>query len=205
MLLDCAKNPALQSILQESSLNVPESSGLSWAARMKSIKPFPRLPGIDLLQELCREGNQKGWSIYLWGSAPGVAEEAKERLSRNYPNLKIVGASHGYLKGSEENEALETIKRLKPHLLFVGMGSPRQEEWIQKHSSFFPGIGVMGVGGSFDVISGRLPRAPKLFQALGIEWLYRWAREPWRTLRMLRLPLFLIKAVLHPDPSSKTD
>lgn len=200
MLLEREKNPSLKAAFDASDLNIPESSGLSWAARLKGIRPFPRTPGIDLMLQLCAEAERRTWSVYLFGAAPGTVEAARERILQRYPALKISGVMNGYFKPDDEARILRDIETLKPHLLFVGLGSPRQELWIAAHKQRFAGICAMGVGGSFDVLSGRLRRAPAIFQALGIEWLYRWVQEPWRAPRMLRLPYFLIKAVIHTDP-----
>ncbi len=200
MLLECEKDSELNKIFAAASLTVPESSGLSFIARMKGFQSFPRIPGIDLMRELCAEAVQKNWSVFLMGAKPGVADEAKAQLQKDFPGLQIVGTAHGYFNDDAERELLIRVQKLKPHLLFVAMNIPHQEKWISRNSAFFSGTCVMGVGGSFDVLAGRLKRAPQTMQALGLEWLYRWVQEPWRTRRMLKLPVFLIKALVEKPP-----
>lgn len=124
------------------------------------------------------------------GVSLGVADEACEKLIEQFPNLNIVGVLNGYEK--DINKVQQVINNAKPDILFVALGSPKQEYWIVNNMNNLHPTVFQGVGGSFDVISGNIKRAPQVFQRLGLEWLYRLIKEPWRWKRQLILPKFLI-------------
>ena len=136
-----------------------------------------------------------GLAGFLWG-APGVGEKAAENLKKLYPGLLIGGVRHGYLDTSEAGSLLEEIRDSGSRFIFVGMGVPRQEAWMFEHHHLLPGTISIGVGGSFDVISGNLKRAPLCLQKAGLEWLFRLIQEPWRWSRVRRLPLFVYHVIL---------
>ena len=149
-----------------------------------------------MLPFLCR----RGWSIYLFGAAPGVAEKARERLLADFPMAKIVGADHGFCKTPEEESAvIGRINAAKPDILLVAMGVPKQEEWIVSHRAQLNCGIAIGVGGLFDFASGRIPRAPMWMRKLKIEWTYRLYNEPVRLFRryVIGNPLFIWRVVLH--------
>jgi len=193
MVLAAEKDRDLRDILERAALVVPESWGMRWASRLHGHALAEFTPGIDLMLEICRLAEVGGHPIYLLGSAPGVAEKAAEALRRRFPAVKIAGTDHGYFKASEDSEVIGRIRRQKPSCLFVGMGMPAQEKWIASHLKELGVPVVMGVGGSFDVLSGRLKRAPVWIRRLGIEWSYRLIQEPWRWRRILQLPVFAWK------------
>ncbi|MDP3387045.1 MAG: WecB/TagA/CpsF family glycosyltransferase, partial [Eubacteriales bacterium] len=147
-----------------------------------------------------------GYSVFLLGGAPGVAKLAADNIGMKYGDI-VCGYQHGYFKGYhsghtnsvEENSIIDRINTLKPDILFVGFGSPRQEKWIH---SFLKQLNVrliIGNGGTIDVLSGQVKRAPLVFQRLGLEWLYRLFKDPKRIRRQILLPLFLIKILIGPD------
>jgi N-acetylglucosaminyldiphosphoundecaprenol N-acetyl-beta-D-mannosaminyltransferase len=214
MVLAAEKDRVLRDILEQAALVLPESWGIRWASRVHGNALAEFTPGIDLMLEICRLAEAGGHPIYLLGSAPGVAEEAGQALSLRFPGLKIVGVSHGFFssphpnplpKGEggvarvrqnhSESEVVQFIRQAKPSILFVGMGMPAQEKWIAAHLKEMGVPVVMGVGGSFDVLSGRLKRAPAWVRRLGIEWSYRLLQEPWRWRRILQLPVFAWKVM----------
>lgn len=180
----------LLDLVNSVDLVTPDGTGIVWAGKMAK-KPVPeRVTGIDLMLRLCARGAVEGWRVFLLGAAPGVAEEAGEKLKQQFPGLVICGTHHGYFTDAENERIVNMIIEAKPQLLFVALGAPRQEQWIYKYQ---PKMGVpvaMGVGGSFDVISGRKQRAPEWTQRLHIEWLYRLIQEPSRWKRQLVLPKF---------------
>jgi N-acetylglucosaminyldiphosphoundecaprenol N-acetyl-beta-D-mannosaminyltransferase len=189
MLMDAEHDPELHAILESAALVVPESSGILWASRRmgQPLKEF--IPGIDLMGALC----QLGSPIYLLGAKPGIAEAAARELERRTPGLIIAGTHHGYFPESEAAAVIETIRAAAPAFLFLGMSVPGQEKWIAKHLKELNVPVVMGVGGSFDVLCGRLNRAPHWMRRAGVEWLYRLIQEPWRWRRIGRLPVFAAK------------
>ncbi|MDD3426621.1 MAG: WecB/TagA/CpsF family glycosyltransferase, partial [Aminobacterium sp.] len=156
-----------------------------------------RITGIDFLIQLCRTASVEGWPVYFLGGKPGVANAAVEKLKGQYSDLKISGVHDGYFSsGTEEEGIIREIKENKTCLLFVGMGLPRQEKWIYAHREDLGNLVAIGVGGSFDVISGKLTRAPLLIQKAGLEWLYRLVQEPWRWKRDLELFTFAVRVLL---------
>lgn len=196
MLLELERDAELRRVFEEAELVVPESSGLACAAALKGIRPLERIPGIDLMQMLCSEAARREWSVFLLGAKPGVTARAAANLGKKYPGIKIAGTAHGYFNPAEEKDLLQKIQDAKPDLLFVGLNAPGQEKWIRKNAASFGAACAMGVGGSFDVLAGNLRRAPLFFQKAGLEWLFRLAQEPWRLRRMVKLPVFLVKALL---------
>jgi N-acetylglucosaminyldiphosphoundecaprenol N-acetyl-beta-D-mannosaminyltransferase len=193
MLLAAQEDPALKRIMDEAALVVPESSGILWASRVMKAPLREFTPGIDLMLAICRMASERGHPAYLLGASPGVAEAAGHLLQERFPGFVLVGTHHGYFKPEDESAVLEKIRNAKPSLLFVGMGMPAQEKWIAAHLQTLGVPVVMGVGGSFDVLSGKLRRAPTLLRRAGIEWLYRLTQEPWRWRRIAQLPVFAWK------------
>jgi N-acetylglucosaminyldiphosphoundecaprenol N-acetyl-beta-D-mannosaminyltransferase len=182
--------PDLLELVRKADLVTADGEGIVWAGRVAGT-PFPeRVTGIDLMLNLVRRAAAEGWKVYLLGAAPGVAEEAAENLRRLCPGLQVAGTCHGYFKPDEEQRIVEDIKKAAPQLLFVALGAPAQEKWIDRNIERIGNVTAMGVGGSFDVIAGRVPRAPRWMQRLKIEWLGRLIREPSRWRRMLVLPKF---------------
>jgi len=193
MFLAAQEDPELHEILEKSALIVPESWGIRWASRLLGHPLAQFTPGIDFMLEICRAAEAGGHSVFLLGSAPGVTEEAGDALSQRYPGLKIVGTGHGYFQAPEEPSVIRRIREKKPSHLFVGMGMPAQEKRIARNLAALGVPVVMGVGGSFDVLSGRLRRAPAWIRRVGIEWSYRLVQEPWRWRRIAQLPVFAWK------------
>lgn len=187
--------PKLKKVINSAHLVTPDGAGVVWASRRLGKPLRERVTGIDLTTELAGKASQKGWKLFLYGAAPGVADEAALNLKKKYPGLRIAGTSHGYRKPEEMPDLIAEIKKAKPHILLVALGAPRQEYWIREH---LQEIGVpvcMGVGGSFDVLAGRVERAPVWAQKAGLEWAYRLVKQPSRFKRMLALPKFALKVI----------
>jgi N-acetylglucosaminyldiphosphoundecaprenol N-acetyl-beta-D-mannosaminyltransferase len=182
---------SLMELVNKADLVTADGEGIVWGGRMAGT-PFPeRVTGIDLMLRLVERAAVEGWRIFLLGAAPGVAGEAAANLCRRHPGLQITGAHHGYFKSHEEAQIVEEIRRAAPQLLFVALGAPAQERWIDQYIEQIGSVTAMGVGGSFDVIAGRVPRAPLWMQRLKIEWLGRLIKEPSRWRRMLILPKYV--------------
>lgn len=182
-------------VLHESDIIVPDGIGIVYASKLRNNPVTERVAGYDLLHSLMAKANERGWSVYLLGANEEINRLAFERLAKDYPNAKLVGRNHGYFSDNttEEREVIEEIQNLQPELLFVALGFPKQELWISRNKNKLNSTFLMGVGGSLDVLSGKVKRAPKLWQKLGIEWLYRLISTPSRWRRMLVLPVFLLK------------
>jgi N-acetylglucosaminyldiphosphoundecaprenol N-acetyl-beta-D-mannosaminyltransferase len=187
------RDPRLMEAYQRADLVTPDGIGLVWASRLLSAPLPERVTGIDMTEELCRRAALRDWRIFLLGGRPGVAAEAKVRLEREFPGLRIVGIHHGFFAG--DDEVISKINATQPEILLVGLGVPRQELWMLKNKDKLEAKLLIGVGGSFDVLSGRLPRAPLPLQRLGLEWFYRLMLQPWRIRRALAIPAFLLSVL----------
>ncbi|MNE31701.1 putative N-acetylmannosaminyltransferase [compost metagenome] len=150
-----------------------------------------------------KRGEREGWKVYLLGSTREVIEEAACRLRKQYSGVEIVGLRDGYFGTDQDDEVIRGIVNAAPDLLFVARGAETQEPWIAKHKEALGVPVMMGVGGSFDVISGRTKRAPKVFQKFRVEWLYRLLKEPTRFRRMLALPKFAIRVMREGENLTK--
>ncbi|MGM9986038.1 MAG: WecB/TagA/CpsF family glycosyltransferase [Bacillaceae bacterium] len=158
--------------------------------------PLPeRVPGVEILANLLQFANEAGKSVYFVGAKPEVVEMAVANTKKTYPNVKIAGFHHGFFKDGEDGAILADIKEKQPDLVFVGLGFPRQERWIANAMEQCEKGIFMGVGGSIDILAGTVKRAPKVWQTLNIEWLYRLVKQPSRWRRMLVLPQFMMKVV----------
>ncbi|NLI14450.1 MAG: WecB/TagA/CpsF family glycosyltransferase [Peptococcaceae bacterium] len=180
----------LLDLVKRADVVTPDGEGIVWACRMAG-RPVPeRVTGIDLMLRLVEKAAAEGWRVYLLGAAPGVAEEAAERLGRLYPGLRVAGCRHGYFQEDEGHKVAEEISKAKPDLLFAALGAPKQEKWIDSHLEKSGATVAIGVGGSLDVLAGRVRRAPGWVRRLRLEWLYRLLSNPSRWRRQLVLPLF---------------
>lgn len=193
LALEIQKNAALKNACLQADLVLSDSAGISWAARHLSQPKPERIPGIDLAFKLCSLAELAHAPVYLLGGKPGVAMRAAQFLYKNFPYLSISGMRDGYFKHNDIPHIIKDIQQSRARLTLVALGMPKQELWIHQNLSSLPGGIYMGVGGSFDVWSGDLKRAPRLFQRWGIEWAFRWAQEPQRWSRMAHLPRFAFK------------
>lgn len=168
-------------LLSEKTTVVADGIGIVKGGQKIGVKIEERIPGVDIAKKLFEFGNEQNKSIFLLGAKQEVIDALKGVLAREYPNLEIVGAVNGYVK--DKDSVFEEIKTISPDIVLVALGIPAQEKLIFKHlDDFSKGIFV-GVGGSFDVLSGCKKRAPKFFIDHNIEWLYRIMKEPSRIKR----------------------
>lgn len=182
-LIDARSDPSLLAALCDAELVHVDGAGVQIGLRMLGIAPPPRRAGIDLMADLCRLAALRHRSVYLLGAREEVVQAAARRLAAGIPGLRIAGARNGYFTEGEEPEVADAIRRSGADLLFVGISSPKKERFMQAH---WGQLGValgMGVGGSFDVVSGVVRRAPRWMQQCGLEWAYRMAQEPGRLAR----------------------
>lgn len=190
-IVKAQEDPELHQIINTADLVTPDGIGVIWGARLFNLPVFERVSGVDLVSALSEIGPRRGYRLFLLGAAPGVAEAAAGNLRERYPGLSIVGTHHGYFPAEEEPGVLAEIRDARPDILFVAFGIPKQEKWIRRHLADLRVPVAIGVGGSFDVLSGRLKRAPVWMQKAGLEWLYRALIEPKRFMRLLALPRFV--------------
>ncbi|NPV73184.1 MAG: WecB/TagA/CpsF family glycosyltransferase [Pelotomaculum sp.] len=180
----------LLALVRRADMVTADGVGIVWACRMAG-RPVPeRVTGIDLMLSLVERAAAEGWRVYLLGAAPGVAEEAAKRLILHYPGLTVAGVHHGYFGEDEEAAVAGLVRKARADLLFVALGAPKQEIWMDRYLEETGAAAAVGVGGSFDVIAGRVKRAPAWMRRLHLEWLYRLLSEPSRWRRQVALPLF---------------
>ena len=160
---------------------VPDGIGVVKASKMIGYDVKERIAGIDIANTLLDYGNKLKKTIYLFGSKQEIIDSMKDVLKEKYPNLKLVGSSNGYVQ--DKDKVFEEMSKLKPDIILVALGIPLQEKLIYKHLSLFDKGIFVGVGGSFDVISGHKKRAPQIIIKLNLEWLYRIICEPKRLKR----------------------
>lgn len=221
MILEAQKNDQFLNVLNDSLLNIPDGIGVLWAAtqiynknsKFKAIFDLPlisiipkrfknvlreRVTGVDLLQKICSKVVKKDLKIFFLGAGPGIAEKAAEILEERFPGLKIVGTFAGSPLNEHRKEIVNIINHSAPDILFVAYGAPKQEIWLADNLKHLKTVKIgIGVGGSFDFITGKQKRAPKFMQKLGLEWLYRVIQEPMRIKRIfnatIKFPIEVIK------------
>jgi N-acetylglucosaminyldiphosphoundecaprenol N-acetyl-beta-D-mannosaminyltransferase len=177
-------------VLNNASLAFADGIGVVWASRILGNPIAERVPGVEVVEGLAAIAAARGLRVFLLGGAPGVAEQAAEKLRKHNPRLIIAGTFAGSPRREQDEEICEIIERSKPHLLFVAYGAPNQDLWIARNQPRLRVPVAMGVGGSFDFIVGKSVRAPHTLRAVGLEWLHRLLLEPWRWKRQLALPRF---------------
>jgi N-acetylglucosaminyldiphosphoundecaprenol N-acetyl-beta-D-mannosaminyltransferase len=185
------REPHLAQLLRQADLITADGSGVVWASQ-KLKSPLPeRVTGVDLTQHLLALAAEKGWRVYFLGAKPEVVKNAVLRTLSKYPRLQISGYQHGYFAKKEIEQVVSNINKVKPHLLFVALGAPKQDYFIQENLAQLATSVAIGVGGTFDVLAGTARRAPLWMQKRGLEWLYRLCQQPRRLGRMLALPGFV--------------
>jgi N-acetylglucosaminyldiphosphoundecaprenol N-acetyl-beta-D-mannosaminyltransferase len=178
------------------ALAVADGIGIVWASYLSKVHVPERITGIDTVTALAKRCAASGYRLYLLGAAPGVAERAAARLQAIAPGLAIAGTYAGSPAPAEEDAIIERIRVADADVLCVAYGAPAQDLWIKRNLARLPVAVAMGVGGAFDFLSGRQRRAPRVMQRVGLEWLYRLYREPWRWKRMLVIPRFMLYVLL---------
>ncbi len=194
MLLEASKSSELSRLLGYSDINIPDGTGILVAARLLNIPVKERICGIDFGYSLLQMAAEKGYSVFFLGGRQGIASRAAKRLCTQIHGLNVCGTHHGYFqKNGEENRAvLKKIISARPDIVFVCMGFPMQEEWINTNLKNLRGVKLaVGLGGSLDVWSGNVSRAPKIMRRCGIEWLWRTACQPSRAKIFVQIPTFL--------------
>ena len=189
----CIEDASLRDRINDGGLIVPDGIGVIKAARILGTPLKGKVAGVDLGRRVMAFAAEEGFPVALVGGKPGVAEDAAAAMQAEYPNLNVCLTADGYFKKEgEENEAvLSRIRESGARIVFICFGAPAQEKWIAANRDKLPGVNLLlGLGGSLDVYSGRVKRAPAVFVRLGLEWLYRLLKEPKRIGRMMNLPKF---------------
>lgn len=190
-VIKAQSDPVLRELLWNAGLLIPDGIGVVYAVRLLKRQRIERVPGADLMPAICARAAHRGYKVFLFGASREVIEKAVVILAARYPGLVIAGYHHGYVEESGMSLVVDAINVSGANVLFVGLGSPRQELWILQYLPQLRHVRVcQGVGGTFDVISGRVRRAPVLFRRANLEWFYRLITDPRRAIRQIVLPRF---------------
>ena len=185
-------DPKVSKAIENADLVIPDGVGVMQAARILGTPLREHMPGIDAATEIIKRLASRGGSVLLYGARPGVAEKAAERMKQRFPGLVICGTNDGY--GNDDGAVVSKINAAKPDFVMVCLGVPKQELWMAKHAAKLDAGLMAGLGGTIDVFSGQVKRAPLIWQKLKLEWLYRCFEEPKRFRKIKRIPQFIIKA-----------
>jgi len=191
MVVYAQRDSAFRDVVNRCALSLCDTVGLLTVARRRGAHLRERVTGVELVEHLCACAANDGIGVYFFGGAEGVAADAAAILEARFPGLRVAGTRNGFYTFDDEAQIVEAIRTSGAGLLFVGLGSPRQEMWLGRNLAATACGAAVGVGGSFDVLSGRVERAPQVWRRLGLEWLYRLIREPQRFRRQLALPYFV--------------
>lgn len=194
------KNKEFVQNLNNEKYQIPDGIGIVYASKINKGNIKNRIAGIDLLNEICQKSIKYKSKVFLYGAKPEIAEKAKQELEKKHIGINIVGVCHGYIS---EEEAVQEINKFKPDILFIGIGSPKQENFILKNKEKLDSVKIfMPAGGSFDVISNTLKRAPNWVIKMNLEWLYRLLKQPQRIFRQLKLIKFVFCVITHKKKGS---
>ena len=182
-------------ISKQAELVLPDGAGAVWAGRHLGYKVPERVAGFDLYNQLLALSAQKGYKAYFFGGSPGIAEAAKAKSEEMYPGVQVVGCHNGYFTDADVPAIIKEINNSGAEMLFVALGAPKQEKWILAHRHELRPRILMGIGGSFDVLAGKMERAPKWMQDASLEWAFRLYKQPSRFMRMMALPKFALKVM----------
>ena len=192
-VMTARRDPAFRAVLNRAALATPDGAGIIAAAALLGRPLRGRTTGVALSAHLMALAAREGYRVFLLGAAPGVAAEAAQIWSARYPGLIVAGTHAGSPALAEAAGITRAVTAARADLLFVAFGAPRQDLWIAAHAAELSTVRLaMGVGGVFDYVTGRVPLAPPLWRRLGLEWLYRLIRQPWRWRRQLALPHFVL-------------
>lgn len=204
-IMEALKDKEFMQILNKSHINIADGIGIVIASKILKTPLKERVAGFDLTQSIFSKIRHTNKTVYFLGSNEETIISAKNMMEKKYKGLKIIGCKNGYFSENEEDLIIEEINKLKPNLLLVGLGCPKQEKWIFKNVNRLEANVIIGVGGSFDVMSGNVKRAPKIFIKLNLEWYYRLITQPTRFKRMLKLPLFILQVFKHKLKGGKNE
>lgn len=202
IVVNAGKDAELKRLIEEASMVIPDGIGLVYASKILKEPLEERVTGVDFLTRVLAWLEENDRSVFLLGSKPAneerasVAELAAENMKKRFPGLKVAGTNDGYFREADEADVVERINASGADFLCAALGSPKQEKFIHKYADSFTTVrAAIGVGGTLDVWAGTVKRAPEFYQKHGLEWLYRFVKEPVRFKRVMQLPVFMLKVI----------
>lgn len=196
IIMAAYRDPEFCKMLNSADLLTADGIGVVYASKILKRPINERAAGYDIARRVLEKLNYTEHKLFLFGGKPGVADEAAANLRKEYKELNIAGTRNGYFKPEEEEEIVDQINASGADIVFVCLGAPKQEKWINAHKNELRVKVAMGIGGSLDVFAGRVERAPDFWCKIGMEWFYRLVKEPWRAGRMLDLPKFAATVIM---------
>ena len=196
----CIEDEDIAALICRSDLIIPDGAGVVLASKILGTPLKGKTPGCELGERIAKEAGTHGLRVYFLGGKPGIAELAEQKLQEKYPDFKTVGIHDGYFKkeGEENDAVIAAINEAAPNILFVCLGVPAQEKWIDANRDRLPTVrAALGLGGSLDSYAGTMKRAPKIFIKLNLEWFYRLCCQPSRIGRMMKLPKFVFGTLAY--------
>ncbi len=191
------KNPQLLNTFKNADLLLPDGIGIVWAARILFGARLERVPGAEFILDICALAAEKGHGIFIYGAKEETNKSAAGKLKTQFPGLKVAGRSDGYVRQSDMPCLLDSINESRAKILFLALGSPKQENWFAKYKRELKYIKVCQcIGGTLDAIAGNVKRAPEIWQKASLEWLYRLIAQPNRIKRQRVLPVFVVSVLL---------
>lgn len=195
-VMTAQRDPQVKELINNSTFQIADGVGILLASKIKKGNIQSRVTGVDMMERLLKFAAEENHPVYFYGAKEEVVTKAISNIQDKFPSIKVTGYTNGYEK--DETALVQRIKMSGAEILFVALGSPKQELWIKRNMGELSNVLVFqGVGGSFDVFSGTVKRAPALFRKLGIEWLYRLLSDPKRIKRQMNLPKFLIRVLFN--------
>lgn len=188
-------NSDLRLIYSKASMYLTNGAGIQWAAMMLGSLIKERIPILSFMMDLIRIAEIKEYTIFLVGGKPETVERAFSNIRKSFPKIRIVGRHGGYFSAARQEAIIEAIQKSEPDIIFVGLGFPKEDEWIYKLKGELKRGVIIGVGGSIDIISGVIKKAPPFFMTRGLDWFYRIITRPWRIGRLFMLAIFAINVI----------
>jgi N-acetylglucosaminyldiphosphoundecaprenol N-acetyl-beta-D-mannosaminyltransferase len=189
-------NSDLRLVSGMADMHLAEGGGMKWAAKMLRTPLKERVPVLSFMMDLIRIAEIKEFTIFMVGGRPEIAERTFFNIKKSFPKIRIVGRHGGYFSPEREKSVIEAMRKSQANIVFVGLGFPREDYWIHKWKSEFKNVVFIGVGGSFDIISGQKKKAPDFFINRGMEWFYRIITRPWRIGRLIRTVFFVVRIII---------
>lgn len=188
-------NADLSLISSKTDMHLGSGAGLPWAARRLRSPLKERISALSFMMDLVRIAEIKEYSIFIVGAKPEIVEKAFANIRKSFPKIRIVGRHGGYFDQEREHSVIEAMRKSEPDIIFVGLGFPKELKWIYKVKNQFTDAVFIGIGGSIDVISGDIRKAPAYFMEHGLDWFYRIITRPWRIGRLFRIMQFYVSVV----------